>query len=87
MGEWQGHITEEQGHVARGEIIATIFNKMQSATKDINMCSLVSYNLDNDHNKESTSKLKEEPRGGVTGFLVGSRWGEGPRSLLGERAN
>lgn len=70
-----------------GQIVATIFDKMQSAAKDNSMCSLVSYNLGNNHNKESTSKLKEEPRGGVTGFLVGPRWGEGQRSLLGERAN
>lgn len=85
MGKRQGHITEEQSQVVMGEIVATISDKMQSATKDISMCNLVSYNLGNSHNKESASKLKEEPGGGVTGFLVGSRWGEGQRSFLGEK--
>lgn len=71
MGESQGHTAEEQGQIALGEMAAVIFGEILPAAKGTRMCHLVSHNLGNNHNKDSTRKLREDPRDGVTGSLMG----------------
>lgn len=65
-----------------GEIVAAIFDKISSAVKDVRMCSFVC-NLGNNHSSKSPSKLKEGPRDGVAGSLMGR--GRERISLVGEK--